>query len=1009
MLRLARELPTFLQYLILLLAPWEKSFLSETPEQTSMTMSFVVRTTERVLAILLLALSMASATAGEVPRAAVSIDLPIRSFELDNGLRVYVLEDHSTPAFSLRTVFDVGARDEKPGLTGFAHLFEHMMFKGSARVPDGGHFKYIEGIGGQSNASTSWDRTDYWNELPSNYLDRALWLESERLRNLAVTEENFRNQRDAVKEEMARRYNRPYSEAMESFTLATFAGTPYGHSVIGSVEDLDRGGVAEARAFFTTYYTPNNAVIAIAGDVEFEQVRARVRKYYGDIPRGQPRPPAVSVDPAPREGFRKTMQDPLARLPFLVLGWHTVSAAHPDRHALSLLASILFGGDSARLKQRLIDEEQLALDVGGYGMVERDIGALVSYYNPAPGVSFERLRDAVRDELRRIDVDGVSATELEKVRNRRLVTTLSSLATNSGRVEAIGDGALYFDNPRHVLTELAGYEDVSVRDIQRVVRKYLGDEWLEMEITPGGESSERTQSVAGSASSSGTTETVSSDIPQPPTGGPPRPVNFPEIVERRLQNGMTVYVVEDHDVPLVTAWLVANAGSIYAPLLPELTGEMLLEGTTKHSRAEMLQSIEQMGGKLEADVGLHTAAVSTKVLSRDLPRALQLLAETVRSPALPSDSLEKLKRMSRAGVESSKGSASSLASKLFGVASYPRGHPYGRPFPADEEIEQVDVAAIRDFHERMYRPDNAYIILAGDITMEQAIEPVQQQFGDWQGREDRPPLADPLMGFADWKPAASADLTVHLVDREGSAQARIVVGNVAIPHRHPQWIPLRLATSILGGSSTGRLFKDLREVQGLAYSIGAYVQPRRGPGAFKVSTGTRPGNAAAMLQGIFEHLQRMRSSTPEAGEFESTVRKAVGSFPMEIETAEQIAYLVNTVKSYDLPWHYYRTYRDRVRATTAESVREAAGHYMGERPRVVIVGPADELEPQIRQALPAARIIRYDTDLRPLAADNADAATAARSSGAANSSSPESDAGSPRPDTIAPVDSSTTS
>ena len=354
--------------------------------------------------------------------------------------------------------------------------------------------------------------------------------------------------------------------------------------------------------------------------------------------------------------------------------------------------------------------------------------------------------------------------------------------------------------------------------------------------------------------------------------------------------------------------------------------------------------------------------------------------KTVRSPALPVESLEKLKRITRASVESSKGSASSLASKLFGVASYPPGHPYGRPFPATEQIDQIDVSAIADFHERMYRPDNAYIILAGNVTMEQAIKPVQQHFGNWRGREDRSPLPDPLMGFADWKPSASGDLTVHLIDREGSAQARIIVGNIAIPHRHPQWIPLHLATSILGGNSTGRLFKDLREVRGLAYAIGAYVQPRRGPGAFKVSTGTRPSNAAAMLAGIFEHLQRMRSSAPEAGEFESTVRKTVGSFPLEIETAEQIAYLVNTVKSYDLPWHYYRTYRDRVRATTAESVREAAGDYMGKRPKVVIVGPADELEPQIRQALPAAHIIRYDTDLQPIPSDAQQAATATQSS-----------------------------
>lgn len=220
----------------------------------------------------------------------IKIDLPVRHFSLANGLRVYVVEDHSSPTFAMRTVFDVGARDEPGGQTGFAHLFEHMLFKGSANVPDGGHFDAVEGIGGYANASTSWDRTDYWNELPSNYLDRILWLESDRLRSLAVTELNFVNQRDAVKEEMARYYNRPYAKSIEQFTSRMFTGTPYGHPIFGSIEDLEACGVEVAQNFFGHYYTPDNAVIVISGDVDFDEVRKKILKYYGDIPKGSGSP-----------------------------------------------------------------------------------------------------------------------------------------------------------------------------------------------------------------------------------------------------------------------------------------------------------------------------------------------------------------------------------------------------------------------------------------------------------------------------------------------------------------------------------------------------------------------------------------------------------------------------------------------------------------------------------------------------------------------------------------------
>ncbi len=902
--------------------------------------------------------------AGATPKP-VGIDLPVRSFTLENGLRVTVLEDHSTPAFALRTVFDVGARDEEPGRTGFAHLFEHMLFKGSENVPDGGHSNNVEGVGGHSNASTSWDRTDYWNELPSQYLDRILWLEADRLRTLAVTARNFVNQRDAVKEEMARYFNRPYAAVIQDFMVEAFAGTPYGHSVFGSVEDLERGGVEEARAFFRRYYTPNNAVMVLVGDVDFAEVKKKVHQYFGAIPRGPARPAPVSVDPKRRTHFTKQVQDPLVPLPLLILGWQTVADDHPDFYPLDLLTTVLLSGDSSRLTRRLKDEEGLALEVDSYNLNLRAAGIMAMLLTPSVGTDFEPLQRVVLGEIEDIQRNGIRSDELEKAINQQLVATLEDLSTNLGRASAIGDGALYYGDPQRALTELQRYQQVSLADIQRVAKAYLGDQRMVMEIVPGGTPNAAMAAVGGRAHSEPVAmelETPLRTYPNPPAAAQPRPVNFPGIRDFPLDNGLDVYVVEDHGAPLVTASLVLNAGALYAEHLPELTANMLLEGTKKQNKAELIETIERIGGSLEADVGIHSGALSTQVLSKDLGYALELLADAIRNPAFPEGALEKLKRQTKAEIKAEKADAGTLADTLFGVKAYPAGHPYGRPFPREEDIDRIKVSTLREFHQRMYQPGNAYLILAGDITPAQARVPVKRAFGDWKPATDKGPLPDPLLRYTDYPRAEG--LTVHLVDRKASSQARIMLGNVAIPRNHKDWIPLQLASSLLGADGTGRLFRDLREMRGLAYAIGAYVEPRRAVGAFKVSTGTRPENVGAMLAGIFEHLERMRSSLPATSEFQTEVRQTVGRFPLQIETPEQIAYRVNMIKSYALPWDYYQTYRDAVQRTTPEAIRDAARRYMNEAPLVVIVGPADSIESQVRKTLPDARIVRYDTDLK---------------------------------------------
>jgi len=414
----------------------------------------------------------------------------VKSFALQNGLRVFVLEDHTVPTLSLQMIYNVGSRDEEQGRTGFAHFFEHMMFKGSENVADGGHFKYVLGTGGQMNAFTSNDFTLYFDVLPSQYLDLGLWLESDRLRSLAITDENFENQRKAVQEEKAMRVdNVPYARAVLDFFADAWKGTGYGHHAIGSDADLQAAKTADVKAFFDKYYVPNNAVMVLVGDVDFAEVQTKVEKYFGSIPRGTDRTPFGAVDHTQTK-IEKRIEDKLAQQPLYIIGWKTVPENHPDRHAVELLMNILLRGDSSRITKILKDEKKLVVasvplpSIAGGG---RDAGAAFAAFIPVKSAGFESIKQVVKAEIDTLKKRGISSKDLKKAINQVTVDTVQQLSTNNGRATQIGVGALFHGDPTWVLTDLQGYRAVKQSDIKRVANKYLTDQWMVVEVVPVGQ------------------------------------------------------------------------------------------------------------------------------------------------------------------------------------------------------------------------------------------------------------------------------------------------------------------------------------------------------------------------------------------------------------------------------------------------------------------------------------------------------------------------------------------
>src|SRR5229473_2901360 len=411
---------------------------------------------------------------------------PIEQFTLDNGLRVVLNEDHSVPVVSVAVYYDVGSRNEREGRTGFAHLFEHMMFQGSENVPKAAHFQYISNAGGTMNGTTSSERTNYFETLPANQLPLALWLESDRMRSLSVTQENLDNQREAVKEEKRLRYdNQPYVNGFLRLFEMSFKNPANAHSTIGSMEDLDAATVEDIREFFRIYYAPNNAVLAIAGDFDRSETQAMAEKYFATISR-QPNPPAVDVsEPVEVAQREDTFLDPLAPVPAFALGWKIPERRTPDFYALSLASHLLFEGESARLYQKLVKSEESVVQIQGGIDERRGPSGLFIVVIPKPDRDGAQIRESILKEINDLASAGPSAEEMEKLRNNLFNGAVRSRQSSIFRAQQLAEFALYDNDPELFNTDLQNYLDVTPAQIRDAVARYLAtDNRVLLEIVP---------------------------------------------------------------------------------------------------------------------------------------------------------------------------------------------------------------------------------------------------------------------------------------------------------------------------------------------------------------------------------------------------------------------------------------------------------------------------------------------------------------------------------------------
>jgi zinc protease len=454
-------------------------------------------------------------------------------------------------------------------------------------------------------------------------------------------------------------------------------------------------------------------------------------------------------------------------------------------------------------------------------------------------------------------------------------------------------------------------------------------------------------------------------FPDPPPPSEQRPVNFPELQKFELPNKLSIIIVENHEVPLIDVRLVIKAGEIHGELLAGMTASMLSEGTKKRSKAKIDEEIEQVGSSLRSSAGEHNVVVGTRVLTPNLKLALELVNDVVQNPKFDDAALAKQRDQYKVGIQGEKSDGGALAQRLISQLLFPPGHPYAQPFPTDAEIDAITTADLRKFHETWYRPNNAYLVLSGNVTKADVEKLVEKTLGTWKPAESFPD--HPLEAFTstDYQKMVPSGYVVHIVDRN-QISADMVLANInGIARNHPEWEKMSALTKLFGGGMASQLFRDIREVRELTYNIGAYQAAQKAIGTFAIVTQTK--KVDEMLNALFEHIDRLRSEDPTDVEFKTAVDNLALSFPLQIETASQIAGKVLTMQTYGLPENYYNNYIDEVRKIEIGDIKATAAKHVHPNPIIVIVGKASKIKQQLKDVprLADATIVEYDTDLKP--------------------------------------------
>ncbi len=870
-------------------------------------------------------------------------DLPRLEFEkfvLANGLEVILHEDHAIPVVAVNVWYHVGSKNEKPGRTGFAHLFEHMMFQGSEHH-DTDYFLPLYNVGAQVNASTTEDRTNYWENLPSDQLELALWLEADRMGYLlpAMTQERLDNQRDVVKNEKREGENYPYAKARELTTRLLFPNEhPYAHTVIGSMEDLSAASLEDVSEFFRLYYAPNNASLCIAGDFDPVFAKELVEKYFAAIPAGRPVERLESWIP-PLDGIRRAVAEDNVELARVYYKWPTPALFQPGDAELDILSNILTAGKTSRLYKRLVYEMQVAQDVAAYQASHEICGVYTVQVTAREGQDLTELEGVIDAELRRLMEDGVSREELDLAQTAietDFVRRLQRVGAFYGKADLLNSYNVMAGDPGYIDEDLARYRNATREGVCDVARRYLDlERRLILHVVPQG------TLVASD---------VAIDRGVQPEGSGEAAFVPPPIQTATLSNGLKLYLVEKHGLPLVQIDLYIKSGWAADPTgrlgTAALTAALLDEGTRSRDALEITTAAARLGADLHTGSTFNRSYVTLNVLKRHLDGGLDLVRDLVLNPAFPEEEFERQRQIYLGRVQQESVQPEAAALKAFQRRLYGKEHPYAQPVSGSGTKASLTVLEPGDlvaFHRDYYLPNNAAVVVVGDVTLREAQEKLDKAFGEWKGK--------PVIDREIPEPNPETTARVCIIDRPGAEQSVIIAGHPCISRAHPDYVAFEVMNNVLGGHFGARINMNLREEKG--YTYGAYTTLRSmgEDGLFYSTAPVHSEYTKEAVQEILKEIEGIKEGRPASEEelVNSRNRLALG-FPQQFETYDGIAYRVGVIYSYDLPPDEWQQYMNRVRQTRRSDVeRIIRDHLHPDALIFVVLGDREKIEPGIRE------------------------------------------------------------
>jgi zinc protease len=906
------------------------------------------------------------------PAALAVPSLKFEKYKLDNGLEVILSEDHRLPMVAVNLWYHVGPANELPGRTGFAHLFEHMMFEGSRHVPGSSHIHFLEAAGASDiNGTTDFDRTNYFETLPSNQLELALWLESDRMGYLPdkLDQANLSNQQDVVRNERRQSVeNAPYGVVEEGLFHHLFPKEhPYYGEVIGSHQDIQSARLEDVRNFFKLYYAPNNASLAIVGDFDPEKARELVRKFFGPLKRGEDVPKIQARTPPITSERHAVIQDNV-QLPRVYIGWLTSPIFKPGDAEADLAAAILGGGKSSRLYKKLVYEKQIAQDVAA-NQQSLILGSVFEVQVTAKaGVKPEDLEKAVKAELDAFRKTGPSGAELARARNvieSRIIAGLETLGGFGGVADRLNSYNHYLGTPDFLAADIARYENATIESIEAFAQGQLNENQSAVVYgLPGKQdlgAEVATPKAPEKDPSKNNGEPVNADAEwrkDAPKAGAATALHLPVPEKFKLANGLTVLYSERPGLPLVAANLVLHAGSGVNPAdrpgLASMTARMLQQGTATRSALQIADRAADLGATLNSGAGRDTTGISTRSLSRNFPDALELLADVALHPSFPQSEIERVRSERLTGIVQEKDDPFSLASRVLDAALYGPKHAYGYPDSGTtESIKAISRDDLEHFWKQNYFPDDAALVVTGNIKLATLKPLLEKHFGAW--KPGRP--APAAMGSPE-----TTDAKVILVDRPGAPQTTLVCFSMGLARSTPDYVPVEVMNADLGGLFSSRINMNLREAHGYTYGAGSFFNYHRTPGPFIVYSDVRTDVTAPATTEMFNELRRMRDTqlTPQemALSKDSIARSLPGRFERGTEAAGSFADLF----SYDLPLDYFSMLPGRINAVTIEQVQSVAQKYIHVDQMIVLaVGDRAKIEEEMKK-LNLGKVETRDTD-----------------------------------------------